>query len=151
MAVMIIVFFISFLFLQMSAVVNMQVVLKDVRDENIENIIDAVSYGLKLDAHEKDLMIRIFQINMEKLITVSGQDVQNMNELQYKFIQCELLLKISKKLKLMLMSLEEFLCHDAVVNANFQYDQPQQQVWEEIQNYLNQMRASGTLDQVLRK
>ena len=135
----------------MSAVVNMQVVLKDVRDENIENIIDAVSYGLKLDTQEKDLMIRIFQINMEKLITVSGQDVQNMNELQYKFIQCELLLKISKKLKLMLMSLEEFLCHDAVVNANFQYDQPQQQVWEEIQNYLNQMRASGTLDQVLRK
>ena len=135
----------------MSAVVNMQVVLKDVRDENIENIIDAVSYGLKLDTQEKDLMIRIFQINMEKLITVSGQDVQNMNELQYKFIQCELLLKISKKLKLMLMSLEEFLCHDAVVNANFQYDQPQQQVWEEIQNYLNQMRASGTLDQVLGK
>ena len=87
----------------MSAVVNMQVVLKDVRDENIENIIDAVSYGLKLDTQEKDLMIRIFQINMEKLITVSGQDVQNMNELQYKFIQCELLLKISKKLKLMLM------------------------------------------------
>ena len=135
----------------MSAVVNMQVVLKDVRDENIENIIDAVSYGLKLDTQEKDLMIRIFQINMEKLITVSGQDVQNMNELQYRFIQCELLLKISKKLKLMLMSLEEFLCHDAVVNANFQYDQPQQQVWEEIQNYLNQMRASGTLDQVLGK
>ena len=133
----------------MSAVVNMQVVLKDVRDENIENIIDAVSYGLKLDTQEKDLMIRIFQINMEKLITVSGQDVQNMNELQYKFIQCELLLKISKKLKLMLMSLEEFLCHDAVVNANFQYDQPQQQVWEEIQNYLNQMRASKALDQVL--
>ena len=127
----------------------MQVVLKDVRDENIENIIDAVSYGLKLDTQEKDLMIRIFQINMEKLITVSGQDVQNMNELQYKFIQCELLLKISKKLKLMLMSLEEFLCHDAVVNANFQYDQPQQQVWEEIQNYLNQMRASKALDQVL--
>ena len=133
----------------MSAVVNMQVVLKDVRDENIENIIDAVSYGLKLDTQEKDLMIRIFQINMEKLITVSGQDVQNMNELQYKFIQCELLLKISKKLKLMLMSLEEFLCHDAVVNANFQYDQPQQQVWNEIQNYLNQMQASDALDRVL--
>ena len=151
MAVMIIQLFQFILFFTMSAVVNMQVVLKDVRDENIENIIDAVSYGLKLDTQEKDLMIRIFQINMEKLITVSGQDVQNMNELQYKFIQCELLLKISKKLKLMLMSLEEFLCHDAVVNANFQYDQPQQQVWEEIQNYLNQMRASGTLDQVLGK
>ena len=151
MAVMIIQLFQFIFIFAMSAVVNMQVVLKDVRDENIENIIDAVSYGLKLDTQEKDLMIRIFQINMEKLITVSGQDVQNMNELQYKFIQCELLLKISKKLKLMLMSLEEFLCHDAVVNANFQYDQPQQQVWEEIQNYLNQMRASGTLDQVLGK
>ena len=135
----------------MSAVVNMQVVLNDVRQENIEIIIEAIAYGLKLEDYEKDLMRQIFQINMEKLAVVSGQDVQNMNELQYKFIQCELLLKISKKLKLMLMSLEEFLCHDAVVNANFQYDQPQQQVWEEIQNYLNQMRASGTLDQVLRK
>ena len=151
MAVMIIQLFQFSLFIAMSAVVNMQVVLKDVRGENMENIIDAVSYGLKLDAHEKDLMIRIFQINMEKVVNVSGEDIKNMNELQYKFVQCELILKIAKKIKLLMMSLEEFLCHDAIINANFQYDTPQQQVWEEIQNYLNQMRASGTLDQVLGK
>ena len=133
----------------MSAVVNVPVVLKDVRDETIENIINAISYGLKLDPQEKDLMQRIFEINMEKLITVSGQDVQNMNELQYKFIQCELLLKIGKKMKLMMMALEEFLCHEAIINANFQYDTPQQQVWNEIQTYLNQMQASNGLDRVL--
>ena len=135
----------------MSAVVNMQVVLKDVRDETIENIMEAISYGLKLDQFEKDLMQRIFQINLEKLAVVSGEDIKNMNDLQFKFVECELLLKIAKKMKLMLMSIEEFLCHDAIVNANFQYDTPQQQIWNEIQTYLNQMRASGTLDQVLGK
>ena len=133
----------------MSAVVNMQVVLKDVRDETIENIMEAISYGLKLDQFEKDLMQQIFQINLEKLAVVSGEDIKNMNDLQFKFVECELLLKIAKKMKLMLMSLEEFLCHEAIVNANFQYDTPQQQVWNEIQNYLNQMRASKALDQVL--
>ena len=97
-------FYFIFIF-AMSAVVNMQVVLKDVRGENMENIIDAVSYGLKLDAHEKDLMIRIFQINMEKVVNVSGEDIKNMNELQYKFVQCELILKIAKKIKLLMMSL----------------------------------------------
>ena len=133
----------------MSAVVNMQVVLKDVRDETIENIMEAISYGLKLDQFEKDLMQRIFQINLEKLAVVSGEDIKNMNDLQFKFVECELLLKIAKKMKLMLMSLEEFLCHEAIVNANFQYDTPQQQVWNEIQNYLNQMRASKALDQAI--
>ena len=132
----------------MSAVVNMQVVLKDVRDENIENIIEAIAYGLKLEDHEKDLMRRIFEINMDKLFIVSGQDVKNMTEIQYKYIQCELLLKIGRKIKLMMMSLEEYLCHEAIVNANFQYDQPQQHVWSEIQTYLNQMRASKALDQL---
>ena len=146
---MIICFFISFF--TMSAVVNMQVVLKDVRDETIENIMEAISYGLKLDQFEKDLMQRIFQINLEKLAVVSGEDIKNMNDLQFKFVECELLLKIAKKMKLMLMSIEEFLCHEAIVNANFQYDTPQQQIWNEIQTYLNQMRASGTLDQVLGK
>ena len=135
----------------MSAVVNTQVVLHDVRTTNIEIIIDAVAYGLKLDALEKNLMHQIFQINIDKLFIVSANDVKNMNDIQFKYIQCELLLKIGKKLKLMLMSLEEYLCHEAIVNGNFQYDQPQQQVWNEIQNYLNQMQASDALDQVLGK
>ena len=136
-------------YIAMSAVVNTQVVLHDVRTTNIEIIIDAVAYGLKLDALEKNLMHQIFQINIDKLFIVSGNDVKNMNDIQFKYIQCELLLKIGKKLKLMLMSLEEYLCHEAIVNGNFQYDQPQQQVWNEIQNYLNQMQASDALDRVL--
>ena len=142
--------FFHFIFIfAMSAVVNTQVVLHDVRTTNIEIIIDAVAYGLKLDALEKNLMHQIFQINIDKLFIVSGNDVKNMNDIQFKYIQCELLLKIGKKLKLMLMSLEEYLCHEAIVNGNFQYDQPQQQVWNEIQNYLNQMQASDALDRVL--
>ena len=132
----------------MSAVVNVPVVLSDVRETNIEILIDAVAYGLKLDALEKNLLHQIFQINVDKLFIVSGDDVKNMNDLQFKYIQCELLLKIGKKLKLMMMSIEEYLCHEAIVNGNFQYDQPQQQVWDEIQNYLNQMNASNALNQI---
>ena len=133
----------------MSAVINTQVVLQDVRQANIEIIIEAVSYALNLDDLEKNLLHQIFQINMDKLYIVSANDVKNMTDIQLKFIQCQLLLKISKKLKLMMMSLEEFTSHDAIVEANFQYDEPQQRVWNEVQNFLNQFAASKALDQAL--
>ena len=133
----------------MSAIVNVQIVLKDVRNENIENIMEAISYGLKLDAAEKDLLHQIFEINMQKLLDVSGNDIKNMSDLQIKYAQCELLLKIAKKLKLMMMSIEEHLGHEAIVNANFEYDEPQQRVWQEVQNYLNQLAASDGLNRVI--
>ena len=133
----------------MSAVVNIKVMLKDVKQANIEIIMEAIAYGLRLDTMEKNLLHQIFQISMDKLFIVSGEDIKNMNDLQLKFVQCELLLKIAKKLKLMMMSLEEFMSHEAIVNANFQYDEPQQRVWNEVQNYLNELSASNGLDQVL--
>ena len=133
----------------MSAVVNVPVVLSDVRQTNIEIIIDAVAYGMKLDAIEKNLLHQIFEINMQKLLDVSGNDIKNMSDLQIKYAQCELILKIAKKLKLMMMSIEEHLGHEAIVNANFEYDEPQQRVWQEVQNYLNQLAASNGLDRVL--
>ena len=49
MAVMFIVFFISFFYLQMSAVVNTQVILKDIRQADIEDIKKAVVFGMRLD------------------------------------------------------------------------------------------------------
>ena len=125
------------------------VVLNDVKQTNIEIIIEAISHALNLDDLEKNLMHQIFQICMDKMFILNPDDVKNMNDIQIKFIQCELLLKISKKLKLMMMSLEEFISHDAIVEANFEYDEPQQRVWNEVQNYLNQFAASKTLDQVL--
>ena len=131
----------------MSAVVNMQVVLNDVKQANIEIIMEAISYGLKLDGLERSLLHQIFQINMDKLYILSSEDVKNMNDIQLKFLQCELLLKIAKKLKMM-MSLEEFLSHEAIINANFEYDEPQQRIWNEIQNYLNELSASKALDQL---
>ena len=132
----------------MSAVVNMQVVLHDVKQANIEIIMEAISYGLKLDGLERNLLHQIFQINMDKLYILSSEDVKNMNDIQLKFLQCELLLKIAKKLKMMMMSLEEFLSHEAIINANFEYDEPQQRIWNEIQNYLNELSASKALDQL---
>ena len=149
MAVMIIVFFISFLFLQMSEIVNTQVILKDVRVVDIDDIKNAVVFGLRLDENEAHLMSQMFEINLSKLYQMNPEDMKNMNNIQMRFIQCELMLKIAKKLKLTMMSLEEFMSHEAIVNANFQYDEPQQRIWQEVQNYLNQLAASDGLDRVL--
>ena len=80
----------------MSAVVNMQVVLHDVKQANIEIIMEAISYGLKLDGLERNLLHQIFQINLDKLYIISANDVKNMNEIELKFVQCELILKIAK-------------------------------------------------------
>ena len=133
----------------MSAVVNVPVVLRDVKSTNVEIIMEAVAYGLRLNDLEKSILHQIFQINLDKFYILNADDVKNMNDIQLKFVQCELILKIAKKLKLMMMSLEDFLSHDAIVEANFEYDEPQQRVWNEVQNYLNQLAASDGLDQVL--
>ena len=133
----------------MSAVVNVQVVLRDVKSTNVEIIMEAVAYGLRLNDLEKSILHQIFQINLDKFYILNTDDVKNMNDIQLKFVQCNLMLKIAKKLKLMMMSLEDFLSHDAIVEANFEYDEPQQRVWNEVQNYLNQLAASDGLDQVL--
>ena len=50
---------------------------------------------------------------------------------------------------LTMMSLEDYLSHDVIVEANFQYDEPQQRIWNEVQNYLNQLAASDGLDKVI--
>ena len=133
----------------MSAVVNVPVVLRDVKSTNVEIIMEAVAYGLRLNDLEKSILHQIFQISIDKLFIVSGNDAKNMNDLQIKFIQCDLILKIAKKLKLMMMSLEEFLSHDVIINANFEYDEPQQRIWNEVQNYLNELAASDGLDRVI--
>ena len=133
----------------MSAVVNVPVVLRDVKSTNVEIIMEAVAYGLRLNDLEKSILHQIFQINLDKFYILNTDDVKNMNDIQLKFVQCELILKIAKKLKLMMMSLEDFLSHEAIVNANFEYDEPQQRIWNEVQNYLNQLSASDGLDQVL--
>ena len=137
-----------FLFV-MSEIVNTQVILKDVRVVDIDDIKNAVVFGLRLDESEAHLMSQMFEINLSKLYQMNPEDMKNMNNIQMRFIQCELMLKIAKKLKLTMMSLEEFMSHEAIVNANFQYDEPQQRVWQEVQNYLNQLAASDGLDRVI--
>ena len=133
----------------MSEIVNTQVILKDVRVVDIDDIKNAVVFGLRLDENEAHLMSQMFEINLSKLYQMNPEDMKNMNNIQMRFIQCELMLKIAKKLKLTMMSLEEFMSHEAIVNANFQYDEPQQRIWQEVQNYLNQLAASDGLDRVI--
>ena len=133
----------------MSAVINTQVIIKDARQIDIEDIKKAIVFGMRLDENEANLMYQMFDINLNKLSEMNSADLKNMNCTQIQFIECELLLKIAKKIKLMMMSLEEFLSHEAIINANFEYDEPQQRIWNEVQNYLNQMAASKALDQAI--
>ena len=71
MAVMIIQLF-QFIFYfysdKMSAVINTQVVLKDVRQTNIDNVKRAICFGLRLDADESHLMDQILNINISKIM-----------------------------------------------------------------------------------
>ena len=133
----------------MSAVVNVPVILKDVRLVDVDEIKNAIVYAMKLDESETHLMSQMYEINFNKLYQMNPEDVKNMSNTQIRFIQCDLMLKIAKKLKLTMMSLEEYLSHDVIVNANFQYDEPQQRIWQEVQNYLNQLAASDGLDRVI--
>ena len=133
----------------MSAVVNVPVILKDVRLVDVDEIKNAIVYAMKLDESEAHLMSQMYEINFNKLYQMNPEDVKNMSNTQIRFIQCDLMLKIAKKLKLIMMSLEEYLSHDVIVNANFQYDEPQQRIWQEVQNYLNQLAASDGLDRVI--
>ena len=133
----------------MSAVVNTQVILKDVREADIDTIKKAIIFGMRLDDVETSLMYQIFDNNLNKVYQMNSQDLKNMNPIQIRFIEIELLLKIAKKVKMMMMSLEDYLSHEAIVNANFEYDEPQQRVWQEVQNYLNQLAASDGLNRVI--
>ena len=133
----------------MSAVVNVPVILKDVRLVDVDEIKNAIVYAMKLDESEAHLMSQMYEINFNKLYQMNPEDVKNMSNTQIRFIQCNLMLKIAKKLKLTMMSLEDYLSHEVIVNANFQYDEPQQRIWQEVQNYLNQLAASDGLDRVI--
>ena len=133
----------------MSTVVNVPVILKDVRLVDVDEIKNAIVYAMKLDESEAHLMSQMYEINFNKLYQMNPEDVKNMSNTQIRFIQCDLMLKIAKKLKLTMMSLEDYLSHEVIVNANFQYDEPQQRIWQEVQNYLNQLAASDGLDRVI--
>ena len=133
----------------MSTVVNVPVILKDVRLVDVDEIKNAIVYAMKLDESEAHLMSQMYEINFNKLYQMNPEDVKNMSNTQIRFIQCNLMLKIAKKLKLTMMSLEEYLSHDVIVEANFEYDEPQQRIWNEVQNYLNQLSASNGLHQVI--
>ena len=104
-----------------------------------------------LDEDEYKLLDLIFDMNLKKLFLNNSIEVNQLNSVQWHYLQCEFLLMICRKIKLLSGSLEEFLSHDAFVNANFHYDEPHQAVYDEIQNCLNTMAAKDALDQVIAK
>ena len=149
MAVMIIQLFQFIFYIAMSEIVNTQVILKDVRVVDVNEIKNAIAHAMQLDETEVHLMSQMFDINLTKLSQMNSEDLKNMTHTQIRYIECQLLLKIARKIKLTMMSLEDYLSHDVIVEANFQYDEPQKRIWNEVQNYLNQLSASNGLDQVI--
>ena len=149
MAVMIIQLFqFIFIFAKMSAVINARVELKDVRETNIETMKEAISLSLGFDESESNLMNEMYNRTISKLYEINGNDLQNYTEFQLHFLQTDLLLKIAKKIKLLTMSFEEYVSHEALVNANFHYDIPQQRIYDEMQSHLNMMAFKNSMDQI---
>ena len=146
MAVMIIVFFSSFFI--MSAVINTQVVLQDVRNADAETMKQALAIGLHMDETEFHLMDEIFNATMSKLIEKNKKDLHIYTDSELHFVQTDLLIKISRKIKLIMGDLEEYVSHDALVNANFYYDVPQQRIYDEMQGHLNIMSFKKSIDQI---
>ena len=132
----------------MSAVVNMKVVLQDVRQANIEDVKRAICFGLRLDEDETNLMNQIFNINISKMMNGNKAEIDVLSDPQLHFMQSQLILKIAQKIKLMMSSLEDYINHDLLVEANFHYDQPQQMVYDQIQQYLNLMATSDAVNQI---
>ena len=133
----------------MSAVINPQVILHDVRVTNFQDIKRAVAFGLRLTEDENHLLDQIYNINISKIMTMNKPEFDSLREIELQYLQCALILKIGKKIKLMMSSLEDYISHDLLVESNFQYDEPQQMVFAEIQQYLNLMAASNGLNQVI--
>ena len=132
----------------MSAVINARVELKDVRETNIETMKEAISLSLGFDESESNLMNEMYNRTISKLYEKNGNDLQNYTEFQLHFLQTDLLLKIAKKIKLLTMSFEEYVSHEALVNANFHYDIPQQRIYNEMQSHLNMMAFKNSMDQI---
>ena len=132
----------------MSAVINTQVILRDVRQSSIEDVKKAISFGLRLDADEENLMHQIFNINISKMMSSNKAEIDTMTDPDLHYMQSQLALKIAQKIKLMMSSLEEYFNHDLLVEAHFHYDQPQQMVYDQIQQYFNLMAASDAVNQI---
>ena len=133
---------------KMSAVINPEVILKDVRATDIETMKNALSLCFRFDQSESNLMNEIYNRTMSKLYENNANELQQYTEFQLHFLQTDLLLKIAKKVKLLTMSLEEYVSHDALVNANFHYDIPQQRIYDEMQSHLNLMATSNAVEQI---
>ena len=132
----------------MSAVINAQVVLNDVRTTNIETVKRAIAYGLRLDDDERHLMDLIFDINISKMLSSNKAEIDQLTDPELHYLQSQLSLKIAQKIKLMMSSLEEYTSHDLLVESHFHYDQPQQAVYDQIQQYLNLMATSDAVNQI---
>ena len=140
----------QFIFLfAMSAVINPQVILNDVRTTNIQDVKRAIAFGLRMTEDEIHLLDEIYNINISKIMTMNKPIFDSLREIEYQYLQCQLMLKIGKKIKLMMSSFEDYISHDLMVESHFQYDQPQQMVFDEIQQYLNLMATSDAVDQII--
>ena len=135
-------------YIAMSAVVNAQVILQDVRQANIDDVKKAICFGLRLDADESNLMNQILNINISKMMSSNKAEIDELRDPELHYMQSQLALKIGKKIKLLMSSLEDYISHDLLVESHFHYDQPQQMVYNEIQQYFNLMATSDAIETI---
>ena len=135
-------------YIAMSAVVNAQVILQDVRQANIDDVKKAICFGLRLDADESNLMNQILNINISKMMSSNKAEIDELRDPELHYMQSQLALKIGKKIKLLMSSLEDYISHDLLVESHFHYDQPQQLVYDEIQQYFNLMSTSDAIQMI---
>ena len=131
----------------MSAVINAQVVIENVRNVEFSLILEAVQDNMGFDETDMKIISEMFEIQMSNFMKAHAANVHSYTDIQFRYVQCELLVRIVKKYKLLMYSIEEYCCHDAEVDAAFQYDEAHQQTWEMVQSWLNTTSAKKSINQ----
>ena len=131
----------------MSTVINAQVVIENVRNVEFSLILEAVQDNMGFDENDMKIISEMFEIQMSNFMKAHAANVHSYTDIQFRYVQCELLVRIVKKYKLLMYSIEEYCCHDAEVDAAFQYDEAHQHTWEMVQSWLNTTSAKKSINQ----
>ena len=131
----------------MSTVINTQIELENVKTAEFSLILEAVQDNMGFSESDMKIVSEMFNIQMSNFMKDHEANLHSYTDIQFRYVQCEVLLRIVKKYKLLMYSIEEYCCHDAEVDAAFQYDQAHQHTWEMVQSWLNTTSAKKSINQ----
>ena len=131
----------------MSALINTQVVLVDAKNADFSLILEAVKDNMGFDEADMKIVSEMFNIQMSNFMKIHQANIHSYTDIQFRYVQCEVLIRIVRKYKLLMYSIEEYCCHDAEVDAAFEYDEAHQHTWAMIQSWLNTTSAKKSINQ----